>query len=73
MHNSNLDPYRVVKRIDGIRCILEQGKPVNSNVVIEQFAVSWRTAIRDIKYLKSFYGDRLSYDYKDRGFYLDYR
>ena len=65
------DPYSVVRRVDWIREQLTVGRPLNSTAIVAEFGVTWRTALRDIKYLKKYFDGRLKYDYREKTFYLD--
>ena len=69
MKNNN--PYKVVERIDWERDQLRLGRPLNSTIICEGWGVDVRTALRDIRYLRGFYGEALVYNHRDRAFYLE--
>jgi hypothetical protein len=64
------DPYFITHRIDWARSRLEKGQPFNSTYLMAEFEITRRTAMRDIRYIRVFYGDRLQYDYRDRMYFL---
>jgi hypothetical protein len=69
----NKNPYYVVERIDWSRLRLERGQPFNSTYLMGEFDITQRTAHRDIRYLRKYYGDRLQYDFRDRNYFLNDR
>jgi hypothetical protein len=64
------DPYGVTRRIDWARHRLESGRPFNSTYLVAEFGITQRTAHRDIRYIRQFYGERLQYDHRDRMYFL---
>jgi hypothetical protein len=66
----HIDSYTITRRIDWIRARLEIGHPFNSTYLVAEFGIARRTAYRDIRYLREFYGDRLQYDRDERTFHL---
>jgi hypothetical protein len=67
------DPYFITHRIDWARSRLETGQPFNSTYLMGEFGITQRTAHRDIRYIRRFYGERLQYDYRDRMYFLKIR
>jgi hypothetical protein len=63
--------YKTTIRIDWERARLALGWALNSTIIIAEHGCDVRTALRDIRYLREFYGSKLVYNHKDRAFYLE--
>jgi len=62
------DTYNIIRRLDWIRTNLDSG--INCTGIAAHWDVSIKTAQRDIKFLRSYYGLRIEYDQQQKYFTL---
>jgi predicted DNA-binding transcriptional regulator YafY len=61
------DTYHIIRRLDWIRANLKRG--INCTDIAAEWDCSTKTASRDIRFLRAYYGLKIEYDEKRKCFY----